>query len=85
MWGPLIRPPVRFQRGKMEIIIRDKNKKYKQFAHRSGVEETIRKEWGTSGVTDAQLDRMKFIERQAGMNHSSVKAHVVDEHKEQGG
>ncbi len=63
----------------MEIIIRSKDKKYKQFAHRSGVEEALRKEWGTTGVTDEQLDRMKFLERKSGMNHSSVKAHVVDE------
>jgi len=67
----------------MEIIIRDKNKKYKQFAHRSGVEETLRKEWGVGGVTDEQLDRMKFLEKKADMSHSSVKAHVVDGHQEQ--
>ena len=63
----------------MEIIIRDRNKTYKQFRHRSGVEEAIRKEWGTQGVSDEKLDKMKWIEKKMGMNQSAVKAHIVDE------
>jgi hypothetical protein len=65
----------------MEIIIRDKNKRYKQFSHRSSVEETLKKEWGTQGLTDEQIDRAKFIENKVGSDRSSVKAHIIDETK----
>jgi hypothetical protein len=65
----------------MEIIIRDRNKRYKQFSHRSSVEETLKKEWGTQGLTDEQIDKAKFIERKLGIDHSSVKAHIIDETK----
>ena len=63
----------------MEIIIRDRNKTYKQFRHRSGVEEAIRKEWGTQGVSDEKLEKMKWIENKSGLKKSSVKSHVIDE------
>jgi hypothetical protein len=63
----------------MEIIIRDRNKRYKQFRHRSGVEETMRREWGTQGMSDEQVDRLKWIEKKSDMNHSSIRSHVVDE------
>jgi hypothetical protein len=62
----------------MEIIIRDRNKVYKQFRHRSGVEEAIKKEWGTQGLSDEQIDKAKHIERNSGLDHSSVKAHIID-------
>ena len=59
----------------MEIIIRGKGRKnYKSFRHRSGVEEAMRKEWGTTGVTDSELDKMKYIEKKLEMRQSSVKA-----------
>lgn len=65
----------------MEIIIRDKNKVYKQFRHRSAVEETLKKEWGTQGLSDEQIDKAKHIERKSGLGQSSVKAHIIDETK----
>jgi len=65
----------------MEIIIRDKNKTYKQFSHRSSVEETLKKEWGTQGLSDEQIDKAKHIERKLDIEQSSVKAHIIDETK----
>jgi hypothetical protein len=65
----------------MEIIIRDKDKKYKQFSHRSSVEEILKKEWGTQGLSDEQIDKAKHIERKLDIEQSSVKAHIIDETK----
>jgi len=77
-WETTPRP---ITRGTMEIIIRDKNKTYKQFSHRSAVEETLKKEWGTQGLSDEQIDKAKYIEKKLGIDHSSVKAHIIDEVK----
>lgn len=60
----------------MEIIIRNKGG-YRQWRHRSGAEEALRKEWGVGGVTDEQLDKMKWVEKKSEMNHSSVKQTVI--------
>jgi hypothetical protein len=62
----------------MEIIIREKNKSYKQFRHRSGAEEAIRKEWGTQSMSDEKLDKLKWLEKKSEMNHSSIKQTVID-------
>ena len=66
----------------MEIIIRDSTKKMGRT--RSQQEEQLRKEWGPT-LTDAQLDKLKHIERKVeettGSKDNYINAGLIDKVK----
>ncbi len=40
---------------------------------RSEIEANMRKEWGTSGLTDEQIDKCKFLEKKAEIKEGFIK------------
>lgn len=65
-----------------QIIIRGKNSQHKLGKTRSEQEENLRKEWGFT-VSDEQLDKLKFIEKEdkerSGSTKNFVRGHLIDD------
>lgn len=68
----------------MEIIIRDGPKAAKLGRTRSQQETQLRKEWGPT-LTDAQLDKCKYLEKQGNERYGSkdnfLPSDVIDDAK----
>lgn len=67
----------------MYIIIKDRPHKFGK--SRSEHEQNIRKDWGCKTLTDAQLDKCKWLEKQAhnklGVNKSYFDQSQIDKVK----
>lgn len=64
-----------------QIIIKGKNAQHKLGKTRSEHEENLRKEWGHT-ITDAQLDKLKWLEKQRkmwdGSDKNFIPGHEID-------
>jgi len=45
---------------------------------RSEIETNLRKEWGTSALTDEQIDKAKFVERKNDIKEGFIPTKAID-------
>ena len=48
---------------------------------RSEIETNLRKEWGSSGLTDEQIDKCRYLEKKTGLDKGFFDTGVIDRTK----
>ncbi len=60
------------------LIITSKNKHRHMGSTRSQIETNLKKDWGSSSLTEEQIDKCKYLEKKIGLTKGMIDTGVID-------